>query len=260
MAIEFRCPNGHRLSCPEDRAGKPATCPKCGTAFRVPNGQPDGSGHVALAGGEGQGEAAAVAQAGTAQNEDLIVFYCPNGHKLNGPASLQGKPGQCPNCGAKFRIPVQSPEQDGAATAEPHAALPETEEQEHWDELEEFEEVEEITESRDQFVPPDIEPDADSDAPSFFLPEEDLADMHPLARLFHTLWNERQHGGIIEVHLSDGTIIMPDWWARKLSLDTHAVFALQTADGSYVMESVAWDAVKRISVRRITELPDGVFE
>ena len=37
--------------------------------------------------------------------DDAIIFLCPNGHKLSGPANLKGKPGQCPHCNAKFVIP-----------------------------------------------------------------------------------------------------------------------------------------------------------
>ena len=40
--------------------------------------------------------------------EQIITFLCPNGHKLSGPASLQGKPGQCPHCSSKFVIPDYS--------------------------------------------------------------------------------------------------------------------------------------------------------
>ncbi len=38
--IEFACPNGHQLSAATDQAGKPGTCPQCGTRFIVPG--PDG--------------------------------------------------------------------------------------------------------------------------------------------------------------------------------------------------------------------------
>ena len=36
---------------------------------------------------------------------NIIVFLCPNGHKLNGPATLKGKPGKCPHCDTRFLIP-----------------------------------------------------------------------------------------------------------------------------------------------------------
>jgi hypothetical protein len=65
---------------------------------------------------------------------------------------------------------------------------------------------------------------------------------------------------VLEIHLGDGITLIPDWWAERMSLEQHVVFAQQTADGSYVMETIPWDAIKRISVRRITELPGGVFD
>src|SRR5215204_3661439 len=111
--IKFLCPNGHQLSAPENLAGKPGKCPKCNTAFVVPTPEeePDLEPPAAAA-------AAAPANAAPTQPtigmgsgkgkgapKDLFVFLCPNGHKLNGPPSLKGKPGQCPHCGARFRIP-----------------------------------------------------------------------------------------------------------------------------------------------------------
>jgi hypothetical protein len=35
-----------------------------------------------------------------------IRFFCPNGHKLNVKEHLAGKRGVCPQCGAKFTIPL----------------------------------------------------------------------------------------------------------------------------------------------------------
>src|SRR5712672_2082378 len=37
--ITFLCPNGHRLSCPEQQAGKGGKCPKCGASFKIPLSQ-----------------------------------------------------------------------------------------------------------------------------------------------------------------------------------------------------------------------------
>ncbi len=277
MAIAVVCPNSHRLACPDDRAGMKGQCPKCGTSFEIPasNGQsvsetdddeetPDAD-EV-----EEPQDSDADGLADPSIPEGNIVFLCPNGHKLNGPGSLQGQPGQCPHCKAKFRIPVYDDESDE-------------------EELETPEEDDSLGESGDDdLLQLNITGDGSSiDAPitiddleelgdiggSHLAPEDDglLPDsgdyygdaknleIHPLARLFATLWAERQHGGIVEIHLADHETILPDWWAETLSLESHGVFALQTADGSYVIETVAWDSIKRVSVRRITELPDGVF-
>jgi hypothetical protein len=37
-----------------------------------------------------------------------IKFYCPNGHKLNVKSFLAGRRGICPECDARFRIPMES--------------------------------------------------------------------------------------------------------------------------------------------------------
>ena len=37
-----------------------------------------------------------------------IRFFCPNGHKLNVKTFLAGKRGICPNCDARFVIPLES--------------------------------------------------------------------------------------------------------------------------------------------------------
>lgn len=95
MSIEFLCPNGHRIRCSEDRAGKPAKCPRCGIKFLIPTLEE-------IAAAEKAEETAATFSAG---REERIEFLCPNGHRLFGPAELQGKPGKCPECGSTFRIP-----------------------------------------------------------------------------------------------------------------------------------------------------------
>ncbi len=108
MSIEFLCPNGHRIRCSEDRAGKPAKCPRCGIKFLIPTLEE-------IAAAEKGNTASTSAAAG---KEGRIEFLCPNGHRLFGPAELQGKPGKCPECGSTFRIPsyeeLSEPEQTAA--------------------------------------------------------------------------------------------------------------------------------------------------
>ncbi len=43
----------------------------------------------------------------------LIRFVCPQGHRLQVPAALAGKRGQCPVCGANLLIPVRTPRPSG---------------------------------------------------------------------------------------------------------------------------------------------------
>lgn len=119
MVVRFKCPNGHILSAPEALVGKPGKCPQCQSAFVVPvpaptegqesNGRPGsgvtaGSSDLGLAQGSGpikEGSGTSAKNAG-----EVFVFLCPNGHRLNGPPSLKGKPGKCPHCQATFLIPT----------------------------------------------------------------------------------------------------------------------------------------------------------
>ena len=269
MAIEFACPNGHRLSCSDDRAGTQGKCPKCGVAFQVPNAStlspvgppPRGPALATTAktGGIGNGDSSSEGGAGDStvigaagrSKTQQIQFLCPSGHKLNGPASLQGQPGQCPHCGMKFRIPFlddDSPEGSRVSMVE---------DLEEGLELEELEEVEELDE--DEFEEEEYQEPIAEQMASFLPPMVNEPD-HSLAKLFPMLWNEKHHGAVIEIHLGDGVTLLPDWWSERMSLGDHVLFALQTSDGNYVMEAVPWDAIKRITVRRITELPGGVFD
>src|SRR5262249_44613164 len=121
--IKFLCPSGHPLTAPESLAGKAGKCPKCNTPFVVPAA--DEAGRSAVGGGSTAAAPVAVAVAegsgtdfpapvtpamgsgvGKGAGGEVFVFLCPNGHKLNGPPSMKGKAGQCPHCGAKFRIPT----------------------------------------------------------------------------------------------------------------------------------------------------------
>jgi DNA-directed RNA polymerase subunit RPC12/RpoP len=232
MALDFFCPNGHRVTCPEDLAGREAKCPRCGVALRVPTA----SGATAIALGNAVapagagGMAPATVGAGQAQvpaiGPDEIAFLCPNGHRLHGPARLQGQAGQCPHCGARFLVPVLA-------------------------DMESVEEVD-ITDLPDEDDRPlqtleDVPPPA-------------AARVHPLCKLLRKLWEERERGAIIELHLEGGTMLLPDWFDSKHSRHSHGLFAAQAADGTVSMTVVAWSSVLRVVVRNVEGLPEGMFE
>ena len=268
MPIAVVCPNGHRLACPDDRAGKKGKCPKCGTSFEIPESNGEVKTDETDAANAGSNTDEAAKSSPSAIPDGNIVFLCPNGHKLNGPATLQGQPGQCPHCNAKFRIPVYDDETDdeNLETPEEDSTLGDSGDEDllqlNIGEVDEsapisIDDLEELSDIGSTDRAMEAEEVVENAGMAYY--DADAVDMHPLARLFATLWNERQHGGVIEVHLGDREMILPDWWAEALSLESHGVFALQTSDGSYVIETVAWDAIKRITVRRINELPDGVF-
>jgi hypothetical protein len=111
--IEFLCPKGHRIRCAEELAGRTARCPKCGIKFRIPdaasaNASPlaGASSDVSLPQLTNSAIGPPLPEEGSGSGRDLqIEFLCPHGHRLHGSATLQGKAGQCPECGARFRIP-----------------------------------------------------------------------------------------------------------------------------------------------------------
>lgn len=312
MAIKFLCPNGHPLSCGEDRAGKPGKCPKCGTQFVVPDAEEiaaaasngatergeaatvtSGSavgGAANVGGSAGSGKSSAVGPgSGVGQHSlppvpaDHIVFLCPNGHRLNGPKSLQGRPGQCPHCGEKFRIPVYDEEP-------PQEPLEELEE-----ELEEFPTEEFPTGELpdDELLPEEEEipvglavendPNEESEAVETFPEEVEIVDgpgvatptlvtaaappipplppgpSHQLFDVFSRLWSLKPKGTTVEIVFKDGKALSPVKYSPALSRQSFGVFAVTEDDESFCVVTVAWDAVARIEFRNLSELPPGVF-
>lgn len=266
--IEFACPNGHRLKSPDDRAGKRDKCPKCGVEVAIPS--------AALSGGHG------ASGGGAEPRGDTIVFFCPQGHKLNGPATLRGKPGKCPHCGERFQIPrsdepameLPSTWKAGSpATAEPTGPffsdlaadeLPTAEARatpEPADD-EEFNEFAEITEYDDE-EPVDGEPLEDDDPYADERHEHVEPAYEPVGalerHLFERLWEEKQHGATLRVRLRSGDVFEPEWYAPTSSHHGHAVFAHRT-EGKVAVVTVAWEAIERIDVGPLDTLPDWGFE
>ncbi len=160
-------------------------------------------------------------------NEPRLAFVCPNGHRMNAPAHLQGKAGQCPVCGAKFVIPSPSDIAHGAAAgASDGSSLGSA-------------------------------PLAGTAAAT--TAESPAGSNHPLCNLLTTLWAEKEHGAIIELHLAGGSVLIADWFDEPNSRQTHGVFAAQSADGSVTMTIVAWESVSRVVVRNLEGLPEGMF-
>jgi hypothetical protein len=293
--IKFQCPNGHTLTTSDDRAGTPAKCPKCQVPLVVPMASTDGSsatkstsdsvaasqsgpqateagksGTNAAASQSGANAAAAGksgAAAGPEPTGDLIVFLCPNGHKLNGPARLKGKAGQCPHCGAKFRIP-------------------EDDEEEHIEDFEEVEEepmAEEMTE--EEFAAEEVE-DVDIEEISEFeeeLPEDDDIDelepfeeapptvidaflspvaegIHPYASIITQLWAAKEPGQTIELYLQKGEVFSPELFAESLSQPLFGVFGRREKEGGHTLIMLPWENITRIEVRHIKQVPVGILK
>jgi len=224
-----------------------------------------------------------------------IVFFCSNGHRITVDVSLAGKAGKCSKQGCG--VPVQIPSPPGAeqaatsarpakpprpAAEPPPVVAPEI--------VIAQPTAEPAVEGPDTLVvdaparppAPPVAPPA-GDEPSFdFIPGGSPTDAaapagtvgaeaeawtfdldqidHPTARLVARLWQERAHGGVVEVHLSGGGVIMPEWYDPQWSCGTHAVFAALAADGTVTLTAVAWDQIQKVVVRQVQGTPDGMFE
>ena len=275
--IKFLCPNGHQLSAPENLAGKAGKCPKCTTPFVVPAleefeepepapaaepadteaEEPAPQPAAAVAGSDGdkarETPAMGSGKQGAAAGE-LFVFLCPNGHKLNGPPSLKGRPGQCPHCGARFRIPSD----DDLETPEEEVPTGEAEDEE----IAEGQEVEE--EGGFDFGRLAGGHEQPEDAVEAVVEDAPVAPPPPgasgLGYIVGRLWEQRQEGTELEIFLTEGEILAPDQFSEVLSSSDYGVFAVQEGDGSFVVTVIPWNAVRRIGVRRLVDLPPQLFQ
>lgn len=263
MPITFQCPNGHRVSCPDDQAGKAGKCPRCGAVIRIPQpgsavavaaaSQPSaGQGTGEVTAGEGQTSTSGFLELDEAPDEDqggggpageLIVFLCPNGHRLNSPASLAGRPGQCPHCGAKFLIP------------ELEESI-EDEQQEHEvainDDGISLDEIVIQVDPSSRGGPGSSKSRVGNQAAA-----PPPANPHPLAQLLQRLWPRKAAGATLEIHLGDGKLLAPDEFAARDP--RFALFGVREANGSHTLTAVNWDSIERVVVRGLDRLPEEWF-
>jgi hypothetical protein len=187
---------------------------------------------------------------------DLIVFLCPNGHRLNGPASLEGKPGQCPHCGVKFRVPSRDdpvePDEEEPAMAPGSGSG-----------LQAVDTVEEIPAEEPTFNFKIEEPSRGGSSPSHGLvpPSSNvMSSRSTLADIFTRLWDERERGSVVELYLSSGQVLVPERFARESSRKSYGVFAIRDPDGTYTVTAVNWESVSKVSIRHLPKLPKKMFD
>jgi hypothetical protein len=187
-----------------------------------------------------------------------IVFFCPAGHRIVVPVELAGKRGKCSKCSLPTQIPDLHAEQPvgpgpaaavppppPAATAADSGAAAESPADGDWN-----------------FISGIAGAAADPALPSGSASwgQEMPPEANPMARLLARLWAERDHGGIVELHLAGGAVILPEEFSPRWSGASHGVFASQAADGSVTLTAVAWDTVQRIVVRQLAAVPGDMFE
>ena len=240
--IVFFCPNGHRLVVAEVHAGKRGRCDKagCGVPVVIPARPP--AEQAAVSGiGEATEEPAADAAAADAEAGDA--------------AADPGLPAAFPavNVGPTVERATDQTEADTSA-AEPAEEAAGAGVDWQFTSGAENPAAAEAT---------DVEAVAPA-APSWSgfdgaEPEGEAFD-NPTARLVARLWVEREHGGVVELHLTGGSVILPEWYESRWSRGTHGLFASQAADGSITLTAVAWEAIQKVVVRQVQGLPDGMFE
>jgi hypothetical protein len=192
-----------------------------------------------------------------------IVFFCPAGHRLVVPLALAGKHGKCSKCSVPLQIP------DLGAAAEPVVVVagraPESPPP-----AEPVASPEPAAEEGDWNFISGIGHPATGSAPALEAaawqppvtagPMVTGVESNPMAMLLTRLWEERDHGGIVELHLVGGAVLLPEEFSPRWSGGTHGLFASQAADGSVTLTAVAWDTVQRIVVRQLTAVPDDMFD
>ena len=253
--IEFQCPNGHRIHCPDEQAGRAAKCPRCGARFRIPDPSEAGTAPASSSSSDvgratlsdsAAPPAVAPAAAPAAPKpvpapaaEETIEFLCPNGHRLHGPASLQGKPGECPECGSRFRIPMYDDVSEGEETGEGIVAG-------------------HANGTADSFVRrPQVDFGSADEEAALGRPRPAE---HPLPDLVARLWAQKPADGSVELRLANGEALHPERFVAKLSQSTHAVFAVKEADGRYTLAAVAWESIQQVLVRGLSKLPERLMD
>ena len=239
-SITFKCSNGHRIIVQAALAGKRGTCSKCGIAVVIPS----------LDGAEGTApEPATRAELEPAPTIEPANAEAPASSIE--PAAAEPAPPAEPVAAAEAEEPDAFADLFGAVSAEPSrdAALAEA--------------------VADTGLPPaeagssgsigDVVPRYAAD--EYAGPSEASAGAeNPTAQLVARLWAERDHGGIVELHVAGGSVILPEWFEPQWSRGTHGLFASQAADGTVTLTAVAWDSIQKIIVRQVKGLPDGMFE
>jgi hypothetical protein len=179
------------------------------------------------------GQNSAVAGGGV-KKEPQIEFLCPNGHRLFGAASLQGKPGECPECGSRFYIPTCE-----SVSVESGSKL-------------RLNRSEVQPGSANAASPPTAPEQSVSQSPVAKQP----AGSEAMAALAARLARICPKGTTIEVRLRSGETFSPSQFLEKASRASgQGVFATAEADGTVSLVAVSWDAVERMAVRGLKEIP-----
>lgn len=205
-----------------------------------------------------------------------IVFHCANGHRIEVPASVAGKRGKCSKCGVDVMIPLPEVVLPGPAGAVEHGdpappAPIAPDQSPPSPSVDMFADLVAAAEERPSApslvdlaidLPPRVVPSGPPAAtgPAAGDSWSVEAASNPTAALVARLFQEVEHGGVVEVHIAGGSVILPEFYDARWSGGSHGLFASRAADGSVTLTAVAWDSIQKIIVRQVDGLPDGMFD
>ncbi len=248
MVLQFRCPNGHKIHCPDDWAGRGAKCPKCGVKFRIPQtssqSAEDEAGNPLTLTQEAGSVASSIELAtvahGPITGPGQIEFLCPSGHHVHCAEQLQGKPGRCPECGVKFRIPIYHEPEAGETDSGLEAQASSSTSGLSWDVL-----------GQEPQHAPGFQPGA----PNGQSAASNQVKWHPVGRLVMRLWpaNGPLHG--VELFLVSGERLVPRSFDARASTPELGVFTLRDQDDESIVVVVPWEAVESVRISGLEKLP-----
>ena len=77
--------------------------------------------------------------------------------------------------------------------------------------------------------------------------------------LQHIFQKTRDEATEIEIFLSEGEILSPDFYSEVLSSSDYGVFAVEEGDGSFAVTVVPWSAVRKVATRKLGHLSEELF-
>lgn len=249
MVIKFRCPNGHPLAASENRVGRSGQCPRCQAQFVVP--APDGPARARAVPTSASTEPRATPELHSADpTGNTFLFLCPNGHKLYGSPTLQGKTGQCPHCNSRFLIPAanDAPAEDAHQEAFFDALDSSLPDSLAWDAAE---------------AEPEAEADESSEELGTYAEEDEPrpstgpvpVSCHPLAQLIRRLGSDSRARAPLELKLADGSTLQVRAFSAELSQHEYGVFATRDADHADHVVIIAWGHITRVTIPVTGPLP-----
>ncbi len=252
--FEFLCPNDHRLTAPVSRAGRSGKCPHCGEEFQIPELEEEGSESQEAEGEQTPPESAAEVPWSESVEEvpaePLGEASVPTQGEVSEGVPVPQEESPQPSSGAP-PLPEAEPELPEVVSQEPQLPVPEGSDSGPRSDVAEV-----LQGLQDQDVE-DLEPLEEVPPPP---PPVPPPQMHPVARMFETLWHEMDEEAMFEVTLEDGHRFMPVAFSEASLHAPAALFATSTGENNHVVILVPWDKVARVTVRGVKELPKGLFE